>query len=83
MVNNSIWLLNPNTSSFVRAFDNPEPILPRSNIAKRENRLVVIADNGTAAQVLAFAIEPSGNFTNCLKFFFPMYQAPPKIYVSP
>jgi hypothetical protein len=83
-VNNSIWLFNPNTSSFVRAFDNPQPILPESTIrVVNNNQVAVSAVNGTAAQVLAFFIEPSGNFTNCLNFFFPNYQAAPKIQVSP
>jgi hypothetical protein len=67
----------------MRAFDSPWPILPRSSIAVWDNRVVVTATNGTAAQALAFLIKPSGNFTNCLNFFFPMYQAPPKIMVSP
>jgi hypothetical protein len=83
VVNNSVWLLNTNTSSFMRAFDSPWPILPRSSIFVRDNRVVVTAVNGTAAQALAFFIESSGNFTKCLNFFFPMYQAPPRIMVSP
>ena len=83
VINNSIWLLNNNTNTFMRAFDNPDPILPMSTIATFNNRVVVVAHNGTAAQALAFVVDQSGNFTNCLNFFFPMYQAPPQIYFSP
>jgi hypothetical protein len=84
VANNSIWLLNPNTSTFFRAFDNPQPILNERTIKVINNRHVVVtAVNGTSAQVIAFNIEPTGNFTNCLNFFFPMYQAAPKILLSP
>jgi hypothetical protein len=83
VVNSSVWLLNTDTSSFMRAFDSPWPFLPRRSIVVRDNRVVVTATNGTAAQVLAFFIESSGSFTNCLNFYFPMYQGPSKIIVSP
>jgi hypothetical protein len=83
VVNNSVWLLNTNTSSFMRVFDSPWPILPRGSIVVRDNRIVLMGVNNTAAQVLAFFIESSGSFTNCLNFYFPLYQGPSKIIVSP
>lgn len=83
LVGNSIWLLNPDTNSFFKAFENPQPILPNSSISVFDRQIVVTGVNSTTAQVLAFYIELSGNFTNCLNYYFPMYQNFPKIQLSP
>lgn len=83
VVGNSIWRFNPNTSNFVRAYDSPFPILPNSSISVADNKIVVTGTNSTVAQVLAFFVESSGNFTPCLNYYFPAYQNFPKIQISP
>jgi hypothetical protein len=82
IVNSSIWLLNPNTSTYWKAFDSPIPFLPNNSINVFNNQVVVTATNSTSAQVQAFFIEDNGNFTNCLNYNFPMYQSFPKIQLS-
>jgi hypothetical protein len=83
IVGTTVWVLNPATNSFYPIYDNVQPFLSTVTVSTFNNRIVISSTNTTAAQVLAFALDPTTNLlTNVLNFNFAGYQSLPKIQIS-